>query len=177
MDKRQINLEKVIGNLGENIFPNIEYFMNGTSGEPDGSVDGSNNELYKGLVHGEGLDELCIDESILESENPILELCKIILEKDGKLFFKLGLTYYEGFSEIDVDGEWIEVDEYSDEAYDTGGYGIYLTKDDWDYGYYTLIMSHCFLPPEESFYYLNEDKDDKVAMAIMKNIDEMDIYD
>lgn len=177
MCNKKINLEKIIDNLGENIFPNIEYFIDGTYGGPDGSVDGSNDGLYKGLVHGEGLDELNIDESILKSENPILELCKIILGKNGTLFFKLGLIYYEGGSEISIDEEWFEIDECTDELYYTGGYGIYLTKDDWSYGYYTVSMFLCFLPPEEKFYYLNNDKDDKITMEIIKNIDNMDIYD
>lgn len=177
MEKRKINLEKVIDNLDENIFPNIEYFMDGIHRGLDGSVDGSNNGLYKGLIHGEGLDELGINKEILNSQKPILELCKIILDKKGTLFFKLGLTYYEGGSEIDIDGEWIEMDEYSEESYDIGGYGIIVTNNGWDYGYYTQLMSHCFSAPEEDFYYLSEDKEDKVAMKIIKNLDEMDIYD
>ena len=176
MSDKKINLEKVISNLGENHFPNIEYFMNETSFEPDGSVDGSNDELYKGLIHGEGLDGLNIDESILKCDDPILELCKIILDKNGTLFFKLGLIYYEG-SELVIDDDEIEIDEYAEINYSTGGYGIYLTKDDWNYGRYTHCLSHCFLPPEEKFYNLEEDKDDEIAMEIIKRIDEMDIYD
>ena len=176
MNKKQISLEKIIGNLGENIFPNIEYFMDETNRNPDGNVDGSNDELYKGLVHGEGLDELDIDESILSSENPVLELCKIILDKNGTLFFKLGLIYYEG-NEMAIDDEWIEVDEYEDIPYSNGGYGIYLTKDDWNYGYYTHCLSHCFLPPEEKFYYLENDKEDRFAGIMIRNIDDMDIYE
>ena len=79
MDKRKINLEKVIENLGENIFPNIEYFMNGVNVHSDGNVDGSNDGLYQGLIHGEGLEELGINQDVLNHEKPILELCKIIL--------------------------------------------------------------------------------------------------
>lgn len=179
MSDKKINLKKVIVNLGENFFPNIHYFMNGFENGHDGSVDGSNDNLYKGLIHGEGLDELGIDQSILESEKPILELCKIILEKGGVLFFGLGLVYYEGGEELILDEEYsIIMDEESLEKYYIGGYGIVLTKDEWNYGYYTVCLSHCFLPPEEKYYYLdNDDEEDKVAMEIMKRIDEMDIYD
>ena len=38
-------------------------------------------------------------------------------------------------------------------------------------------MSHCFMPPEEKHYYLSEDKDDKIVMKMIKNLDEMYIYD
>ena len=82
MSDKKINLEKVIGSLGENIFPNIIYFMKGVNSGKDGNVDGSEDGLYQGLVRGEGIDELDIDKSVLESENPILELCKIILDKN-----------------------------------------------------------------------------------------------
>lgn len=133
--------------------------------------------MYQGLVRGEGLDELNIDENILNSENPILELCKIILEKNGTLFFKLGLIYYEGSEFVIDDDELLGIDEYSKVNYSTGGYGIYLTKDDWNCGYYTHCLSHCFLPPEEKFYYLTEDKDDEIAVEIIKRIEEMDIFD
>lgn len=177
MSDKKINLEKVIDNLGENIFPQIEYFMNGTQGRSDGNVDGSDDGLYKGLVRGEGLEELGIDEAVLESENPILKLCKIILEKDGTLFFKLGLIYYEGGSELAIDDEYFEVDEYEEIGYSLGGYGIYLTKDGWSHGYYTHCLSHCFLPPEEKFYPLDNDEDDWIAMKMIGNIDEMDIFD
>lgn len=179
MADKKINLEKVICNLGENFFPNIHYFMNGFHKGSDGSVDGSNDKLYKGLVHGEGLDELSIDESVLESEKPILELCKIILEKGGTLFFGLGLIYYEGGSEVIIDEEYSIVmdEEFLLGKYYIGGYGIILTKNKWNYGYYTVCLSHCFLPPEEKYYYLDNDKEDKVAMEIIKRIDEMDIYD
>lgn len=177
MDKRKINLEKVIENLGENIFPNIEYFMNGVNVHSDGNVDGSNDGLYQGLIHGEGLEELGIDKNVLNHEKPILDLCKIILEKNGTLFFKLGLFYSENYSEIEIDGEWFELDESLEKLYGMGGYGIIVTKNDWDYGYYESIMSHCFMPPEEKHYYLSEDKDDKIVMKMIKNLDEMDIYD
>ena len=177
MSDKKINLEKVIDNLGENIFPNIEYFMNGTSLRPDGNVDGSNDGLYQGLIRGEGIDELGIDNGVLDSENAILELCKIILDKNGTLFFKLGLIYSENFSEVEVDGEWFEIDENTEKSYFTGGYGIFLTKNNWNYGYYTHSLSHCFLPPEEKFYYLFDDEDDKVARKMIENIDEMEIYD
>lgn len=177
MSDKKINLEKVIGNLGENIFPNIEYFMNEESIRADGNVDGSNDGLYQGLVRGEGLDELNIDENILNSNNPILELCKIILDKNGTLFFKLGLIYYEGNEFVIDDDELFGFDEYSEVNYSTGGYGIYLTKDDWDYGYYTHCLSHCFLPPEEKFYHLTDDKEDEIAVEIIKRIEEMDIFD
>ena len=95
------------------------------------------------------------------------------------LFFGLGLVYYEGGEELILDEEYsIIMDEESLEKYYIGGYGIVLTKDEWNYGYYTVCLSHCFLPPEEKYYYLdNDDEEDKVAMEIMKRIDEMDIYD
>lgn len=178
MKKRQINLEKVIGSLGENTFPNIHYFMNESHQNPDGNVDGSNDGLYQGLVRGEGIDELGIDNNVLESQHPILELCKIILEKNGTLFFGLGLLYSEGFSEVAVDEEWIEIDEDLGGYYpNTGGYGIYLSNEGWNYGYYSCTLFLCFMPPEEKYYYLNDDEEDKVAMKIIKNIDEMDIFD
>ena len=177
MNNRQINLEKVIGSLGENVFPNIHYFMNGDYQNPDGNVDGSNDGLYQGLVRGEGIDELRIDKSVLESEHPIFELCKIILEKNGTLFFGLGVLYSESFDEVSIDDDWMELDEDLDEHYSTGGYGIYLSNDGWDYGYYSMSLFLCHLPPEEKYYYLNDDKNDKVAMKIIKNIDEMDIFD
>lgn len=178
MNKRQVNLEKVIGSLGENIFPNIIYFMNGVNQGKDGDVDGSNDGLYQGLVRGEGIEELGIDKSVLESENPILELCKIILDKKGTLFFGLGLLSSEDFSEVYVDDEWIEIDEDLGGYYpNTGGYGIYLSNEGWDYGYYSQTLFLCHLPPEEKYYYLNDDEDDKIAMKIRKNIDEMDIFE
>ena len=177
MNKRQVNLEKVIGSLGENIFPNIIYFMNGVNQGKDGDVDGSNDGLYQGLVRGEGIEELGIDKSVLESENPILELCKIILDKNGTLFFGLGLLYSESFDEVSVDDEWFEVDEEIGGQYHIGGYGIYLSRDGWDYGYYSQELFMCFMPPEEEYYYLDDNKEDKVAMKIMKNIDEMDIFE
>lgn len=178
MNEKQINLEKVIDNLGENIFPNIIYFMNGVNYGKDGNVDGSNDGLYQGLVRGEGIEELDIDKSVLESENPILELCKIILDKNGTLFFGLGLMYSEGFLEVSVDDEWIEIDEDLEGYYpNTGGYGIYLSNEGWDYGYYSQELFMCFMPPEEEYYYLDDNKEDKVAIKIMKNIDEMDIFE
>ena len=176
MSDKKINLEKVISSVGENIFPQIEYFMGRTTGMSDGNVDGSDDGLYRGLIRGESLDELNIDESVLKCDDPILELCKIILDKNGTLFFKLGLIYYEG-NELVIDDDEIEIDEYAEINYSTGGYGIYLTKDDWNYGCYTHCLAHCFLPPEERFYNLNEDKYDEIAMELIKRIDDMDIYD
>ena len=177
MNDKKINLEKVIDNLGVNIFPNIEYFMNESQGRADGNVDGSNDGLYQGLVRGEGLEELNIDENVLNSDNPILELCKIILDKNGTLFFKLGLIYYEGNEFVIDEDELPEIDEYSEVEYSNGGYGIYLTKDDWNYGYYTQCLFQCHLPPEEEFYYLTDDEEDEIAVEIIKRIERMDIFD
>ena len=75
MVDKKINLKKVIGNLGENIFPNIEYFMNDDSINPEGNVDGSNDGLYQGLVRGEGLDELNIDENISNNKDSKAIFC------------------------------------------------------------------------------------------------------
>ena len=177
MNDRKINLEKVLGSLGENVFPNIHYFMDGVHKDADGNVDGSNDGLYKGLVRGEGLEELGIAKNVLESDDAVLQLCKIILEKNGTLFFSLGLLYSESPDYVSVDDDEFDVDEDIGGRYHIGGYGIYLSNDGWSYGYYSLSLFLCYLPPEEEYYYLDNDEDDIIAMTIMKNIDEMDIYD
>ena len=46
MSDKKINLEKVISSVGENIFPQIEYFMGRTTGMSDGNVDGSDDGLF-----------------------------------------------------------------------------------------------------------------------------------
>ena len=167
MSDKKINLEKVIDNLGDNIFPNIEYFMKGNSLRADGNVDGSDDGLYQGLIRGEGLEELNIDGNILNSDEPILELCKIILDKNGTLFFKLGLIYYEGNEEqfLAMGGKRKQVytlesyeeysgslREYGDKVEATDEFMYYINKyETIENTYYTCLHLKAFI----FFYFKN----------------------
>jgi len=173
MSDKKINLEKVIDSLGDNSYPHIEYVVDGITGNVDGSDDG----LYQGLLQGKNLKELGIDEEVLNSENPRLELCRILLDKNATLFFKLGLTYREG-TELSIDNDvHMELEEDNGGFEETGGYGIFLTNDGWDYGYFDVVLLRCDMPPKETYCHIEDVEGEEFSAILIDLIDNMDIYD
>ena len=83
MNSKEVSIEKLVTYANAE-WPHIYFFKNDTKGS-DGCVDNG------GLISGNYLNDVGLDQSILGNENAELEICKYLLENDYKLFFSLGM--------------------------------------------------------------------------------------
>lgn len=82
MHDKEASIEKLV-EYADSEWPHIYFFKDDIKCS-DGCVDSN------GLISGNYLEEVGLDETILESENAELELCKYLLKNDYELFFSLG---------------------------------------------------------------------------------------
>ena len=181
MYEKEVDLKK-LSKFASNESPNIHYFKN--EDRIKGYVDAD------GLIKGNDLEKLEIDDSILNTENPIEELCKYLLDNDYELFFNLGIV--EDLSEYNITDKGkfeinyllnVKIDAENDfNGYTNGHYGVFVKrifdKYQKDDGYVAETMSIVkFLQPDRKFYHLDEiQSEDKLKNTFKKLIDKEDIY-
>ncbi len=204
MFKNGINLEKLINNRYDSPHaPNIHYFLTDDENHNcDGSVDGTPDGLYLGLLQGHSdFKDLIFDESTREANNALLTMSKKVLDMGGRLYVTLGLIYHDGdreAAEPDENGKYEEypcyilndnvyskeiVLEDPDEPYGTGSYGLFIKKDEengnylYEYGIQLVELVVCYKPPLEYYYLLEDSITDEVAELIRNWTEKLEIKD
>lgn len=174
--QKKINLEKLVDSVDTIWTPTIFYFK-GSIKSADGGINYADDFDGNGYgVNKETIENLDLNlNEILENENPILKLCEESLDKDLKLFFRLGIFEVDSGEYWINDNAHVELDSEI-ASYENGGFGVFVNNDlTWDYGYFEEFLITCFSGSTE-FGYVSDDERDLVAVAIKKEIDEMDIF-
>jgi len=154
-----VDIEKLARYAGSE-WPNIYFLEDDTKGL-DGCVD------CGGLIDGEYLDEVGLDESVLGKENPVLEICRYLLENAYSLFVSLGEIesmeefgetgkYYIGDEKVEIDVEELF---RKPKVFKTDNKVEFFTE--WDVKYldeskYRICSNdcrHCFYCLDEEFEY------------------------